>query len=316
MSYTGYSLEQSTYAPPEFNYPPQPSTVGTAILLVGLFIGFSLSASAETPSLMARSVAIPAVITLAISIFLDAQRGLRNLFRVDLMCLASLYFLTLVEFLFPQEDFDDWLTLEQTAKGLAIIVIGMGALAIGRHLVKPKPVYSKWLRFEDISTKTIFQIFLGAAFLGYLYMLLSVDFDIIRMINAMMGPRFSEPWTRGIYGGWNTFLTELALLAFLIPPLAGVILNRRKDLSNFQLLIVFAIFALTMFKGFAGGTRNIFAAYCATFVGSYLLTLPRYNLRNTILPLVLTGVFFVNASYHMLEFRTIGLRNYITKPGL
>jgi hypothetical protein len=44
---------------------------------------------------------------------------------------------------------------------------------------------------------------------------------------------------------------------------------------------------------------------------SYLLTLPRNNFRNTIIPILLAGFIAVYGSYHMLEFRTMGLRNYI-----
>ncbi|MBE9179527.1 hypothetical protein IQ268_13235 [Oculatella sp. LEGE 06141] len=284
---------------------------GTACLLAGLFLAYSLYQSETTPATMARAAAIPVGVSFLVSVFFDSRKGLWNLFRTDLLCLIGIYGLTLAEFLFPQEEFDAMTTVAQTANSLNMTLLGTAGLAIGRHLVAPKPMQSRWLQLQEISNKALFNVYVVSALLGFLYMLMSVDFDPVAFIEGMLGPRFTEPWQRGRLGGWNSLLTELGLLRYVIPPLAGVIWNRRRFYPAWQMLIMAAIFALTLFHGFSGGTRNIFVAYIATFLMGYLLTLPKTTFRNTVIPILIAAWISVYGSYHMLEFRTMGLRNYI-----
>lgn len=295
----------------EYNYPPSATPASTAVLLAGIVLASVLSTSGETPSLIVKPAAISVGIALLLSILLDSTRGLKNTFRTDILCLISIYYLTLAEFLFPQEEFDGMLSLQQTIAGLNIVLVSLAAFAIGRHLVAPKAIKSSLLNFGQPSNKLLFKVFIISAFLGFLYMLMSVNFNIFKMIDAMLGARFTQPWGRDRFGGWMSFITELSLLLYLIPTLTGVILNRRKSFPFSQFIIVLAIFTLTMLHGFAGGTRNVFIAYLATFLVAYLLTLPRNNFKNTVIPILITFFIATFGSYHMLEFRTMGLRNYV-----
>lgn len=307
-----YSDDPSLYYYPEKKYyPPGASVEGTFVFLIGLAAAYGLMPPSAPPSEMARTVAIITAGALAISIFFDSRKGLQNLFRADLLCLVGLYFLTLVEFLFPQENFNDLLTIEQTSKALVMVLVGMASLAIGRHLVSQKPARASQLNFGDISNSLLIWVLIASAFLGYLDMLLAVDFDIPKMIDSMLAPRFTQPWGRGRLGGWRSFISELSLLLYLIPALAGVVWNRRRSFSAVQLSIVAVLFLFTLFFGFSGGTRNIFVAYLSIFLVSYLVTLPKHNFRNTIIPILGAAILTVFASYHMLEFRTIGLKSYL-----
>ncbi|NJK39103.1 MAG: hypothetical protein HC920_16090 [Oscillatoriales cyanobacterium SM2_3_0] len=307
--YQYYQNYQNYYA--EINYPPKPSSLGTACIILSAILAPMLSQSAETPTTMANIVAVTTGIGLLTSIALDFRGGLRNLFRTDLMCLVSIYFLTLFEFLSLPEDFNKRISVDQANQALIVICIGIAGLAIGRHLIVLKPVKSKWLNFSKISNKTLFLLFIVSSFLGFLHILLTVDFNIFTMIDELLGPRFSQPWGRGRLGGWSTLLTEVGLLRLVIPPLAGIILNRRSTFPKFQIIIVILIFLLTLFQGFASGSRNIYVAYFATFLMSYILTIPRNTLINTMIPVALSAFLVMYGSYHMLEFRTIGLRNYV-----
>jgi len=308
---SSYSIGKYTDPASSERTAPAASMAGTLVFLAGLFLSYQLSTVGASPATIAQAAATPAGIALLASLFFDSRRGLRNVFRADVLCLVGLYFLTLTEFLFPQPNFDQMLSADQASKGIVVILVGLGSLAIGRHLVAPTPMKASWLNFGDISNQLLFRIFIGSAFLGFLYMLMSVNFDLVAMTNAMMNARFNQPWGRGRLGGWLTFITELALLLNIIPPLTGVIWNRRKFFSKWQLYVVILIFLYTLFQGFAGGTRNVFISYLATFLIGYLLTLPRNNFINTVIPTVLVMAIAVVGSYHMLEFRTIGLRNYV-----
>ncbi|MBD1849838.1 hypothetical protein [Leptolyngbya sp. ST-U4] len=292
--------------------PPSPTVAGTVCLLFGILMSYSLCSAEDTSSAMARVAAIGVGVAFLVSIWFDSRKGLRNLFRTDLLCILGLYSLTLAEFLFPQEEFNSMIGPTGTASALNLVLVGMAGLAIGRHLIAPTPVHSRWLTPDEISNQTLFWGFVLAAFLAFLYMLISVQFNPIALIEGMIGPRFSEPWARGYLGGWNSLLTELNLLSYIIPPMMAVVWNRRHTFPFWQIAVMGSIFALVLFHAFSGGTRNIFISHIATCIMSYLLTLPYNNFRNTVIPILIAGFIALYASYHMLEFRTMGLRNYIT----
>lgn len=296
---------------PEKTHFLQPSALGTAVIVAAAFFSFLSSQSAPTPADMAQVVAHWVGVAIAVNLLIDYQEGIRNLFRTDTMCLISIYALTVAEFLSPQEAFNSRITLEQASLALNVICLGFAGLAIGRHLIAPKPIKGGTLNLSDIDNATVFKVFLIASVLGYLYMLLAVDFDLIRIFNELLEPRFRQSWGRGRLGGWGALVSELALFQLIIPPLAGLIVNRYRTFGIVKLSIVLLIFASTVFQGFAGGSRNIFVGHIATFILAYLLTLSKNTVWNTILPISLSTALVLFGSYHMLEFRTIGLRNYI-----
>lgn len=293
----------------------KPSFPGTIALLVTIGIAYATFPSETIASEMARKAAIPIGVGYLISILFDIQEGgLRNLFRTDLLCLVGIYALTLAEFLFPQEIFDTMVNAEETALALHMTLPGIAALAIGRHLVAAKEMKSKFLTLRDLSNEALFKIVVVCAFTGFLYMLMAVKFKLFgdkSLIYYLMGKRFSEPWVRGRLGGLSTLLGEFALLLYAVPPLTGVIINRWRTFPKPQFIGIILIFLLVMFQGFAGGTRNVFVSYMATFLMGYFLTLKKNTIVNTVLPLLFSVWLIGFASYHMLEFRTMGLRAYL-----
>ncbi len=292
-------------------YPPHPSIEGTACFLAAVGLAYIRYASEPSATEMASLAATTVGIGLCLSLLFDSAHGLRNLFRTDILCLIAIYGLTLAEFLFPQPTFIEKVTTEQTVLALNIVLAGMASLAIGRHLISHRPAVSSWMTLTDLSSKSLFRVFLIATLLGYGHKLLSVQFNPFDLIDAMLEPRFSQPWSRGRLGGLSSLFIELSLMTYIIPPLTAVIWNRRKAFSAFQISITIAVFALTLFQGFAGGTRNIFISYIATFVMGYVLTLRKNTFANTIIPIFLAGFIALYGSYHMLAFRNIGLRSYV-----
>lgn len=304
-------LSYSSSADIQEYYPPQPSIEGTACFLVAIGIAYIRYSSEPSATEMAAVVATTVGVGLCLSLLFDSAQGLRNLFRTDILCLIAIYGLTLAEFLFSQPTFIEKATTEQTILALNIVLVGMANLAIGRHLVSHKPTASSWMTLTDLSSKSLFRVFLIATLLGYGHKLLSVQFNPFELVDAMLGPRFSQPWSRGRLGGLSSLFIELALMTYIIPPLAAVIWNRRKAFSVLQVSITLAVLALTLFQGFAGGTRNVFISYIATFAMGYVLTIRKNTFANTIVPILLAGFIALYGSYHMLAFRNIGLRNYI-----
>jgi len=289
----------------------QPTPAGSVSLICGIFLSFVLLDPNALPSEIARAAAIPLGIAFLVSLGFDSTRGWGNLFRTDLVCLSGLYFFTLFEFLFPQDRFNERLTSDQTVAAIEVILIGFVGLVVGRHFSLLKPVPKKWLDFSGISDRALFRLFLIATFFGYFYMLWSVNFNILEAMNEMLDPRFTQPWLRGRYGGVTSLFTELSLFRYAIPPITGILWNRRQNIKTWQLILIILVFIFTLYEGFTSGTRKIFLSYLAGFLGGYFLTLKEIRLWKIALPVGLTSYIVLFATRHMRGFGNIGLRNYI-----
>ena len=308
---TTSNLNYSPSLPDQQKEVRGPTLVGTACFLGSIFVAFVSFNPGATPAEMAHQAAIPVGIGFALSIWFDSTAGWNNLFRTDLVCLLVFYSLTLLESVSPKEFFNNFMTSEQAAAGLNVILIGFAGMVISRHFSILKPVPKKWLNFSQIPDRSLFIVFLVSAFLGYLYMLQSVDFDIQEAMKQRIGPRFAQAWGRGKYGGLDSLISELKLLRFAIPPIAGILWNRRKNINIFQMAIVILVLAFVFYQGFAGGTRNVFGSYLIGFVAGYLLSLERIKIWKILVPIGLTGYLMTFATRHMLAFRNMGLRRYI-----
>ncbi|MEP7341841.1 MAG: O-antigen polymerase [Acidobacteriota bacterium] len=281
----------------------------TLIICVGVITAVFLL-PADNPNATFNTAALIVGLVLAVALVVEAQGGLRVLLRTDILMLVALYGLTLLEFLFPQPDFSHLVLPESAVIGTQAVLYGFAGIAIGRHLVSPLPSATTAINRRYLSPKTLFNVFLGLFILGYLYIFLSVNFDLWEMLQQMTYSRFSQAWSRGRIGGWVSLLTELGLLIYLLPPIAGVVLARWEEFSTGQKLVVFTVLALTLFYGFSGGTRSIFITHLLTFASGYLLF--KKNLKTWQIVgygavfAVLAGI----AVFLMLEFRTTGLANY------
>lgn len=303
---------------------PHASSSGSACLVAGCAIAFILYPQGSNLEEMAKIAAEWVGLGFLGSILFDLQKGLRNLLRTDILCLLGIYALTLAEFLFPQEGFNIWgLTPDIFGTAINMTLVGTLSFTLGRHLVKPARIKAKLLTLDDLSPNVVVIIALVCCLLGFLTMLMAVNFRIFGedpgnegMIYHMMGARFTQPWSRvGRLGGWNTLLGEFALLQYVIPPLVGISINRLKEYGPIRLAILLACFSLVMFGAFAGGTRNVLIAHVATFTMSYLVTVPKKKPMETLIRMAVPValMFWLSgwASYHMLEFRTMGLRIYM-----
>jgi oligosaccharide repeat unit polymerase len=249
-------------------------------------------------------------IVLAVALGLEARNGFRSLLRTDVLMLVVLYGLTLLEFVFPQDTLLHIVTPEGALAGAQAVLWGFAGIAVGRHLVPPKQIGDLALGGRQLSARTLLAVFLISFALGYLHIFVAVNFDIPEALRQMMLPRFSQDWSRGRLGDWTSLLTELGLLIYLVPPVAGAIFARAEEHRLISKALVFLVLALTFFYGFSGGTRSTFLTYLLTFVTSFLLFKRNLGARQIIaycaISVVLTGI----AVYFMLEFRSVGLANY------
>lgn len=307
------------YPPPK---PPAPSASpaqesvhadfgGSVFAILGLVMT-AVMLSGKVPSAVAQVGAIGAALSLAVTLFADARHGIRNLVRADVMAILALYFLTLFEFLFPQSAFDSMTDVATARQGVIACLIGFGGLIIGRHILsKPRQHPFPHLFTHEVGNGWMLLIFWGAFIIGYFHMLTAVDFDVVKMVEYFMAPRFSQPWSRAKFGDWKALLYELGMVIYLVPPVAGIIMARRRSYSALALIMVGAGLLFTLFYGFAGGTRNLFASFLLTFLIGYAFAAGLEKKRELLSITTAAAVLLLGSTYLMLQFRTVGFSNYL-----
>lgn len=300
----------SARAEPDPDAPLSAHPKGTFFAIAILFFTV-VTLHGLRPSDIARYAAICTGIAIAVSIAFDLRRGVRNLQRADLFAILAYYFLTLFEFLFPQDNFDRMLGRDSAQEGVFICLLGFAGLFLGRHLFVPKKQPFRNTLTHEIPRGWLLIIFYLSFLVGYSNMLVAVRFDVMEMINWFMAPRFTQPWGRDRLGNWQALLYELNMLIQLIPPLAGIILARRYRYPVVHLILVIVIFGLTLFYGFASGTRNIFATFLVTFLMGYSLALPPNRTRELAGFAIAGAALMCFATYFMLQFRDAGFKNYM-----
>ncbi len=293
---------------------PHPVPGGTGFALAAVVFA-AVTLPSGSPTEMARYAAIVVGIGLAGSVFMDFKRGVWNLPRADLFSLLAFYFLTLFEFLFPQPKFNTMTTPELAAEGIYVVLVAFAGLLAGRHFFKPKQQPLHDVLTHEIPPGWLVVLFWLAVSIGYLHMLLAVNFDIVKMISWFSEPRFTQPWSRGKFGDWKALLFELGMLIQLLPPLAGIMIARRKRFPILHLLPMLAVLAITFYAAFASGTRNVLASYLVTFLIGYAFALPIERRKELVILSIACGLMMTFATFFMLQFRNVGLKNYLAENG-
>jgi hypothetical protein len=288
----------------------RPTMPGTVVILIACVVGYFLSFQPLPPSEMARLVSIVWLAGIGISLLLDWRLGLRNLIRVDVFALMSLYFLLFFEFLFPQSRFDLLVADVDVVKATQIGQIGLAALVIGRHIKLSTHVLDFIGRIE-MRRGDFLLIYFAAFFFSHLPMWVAVDFNLLQWWDELLTmPRFGRSWGRGRYGDISALLHELQLLGYIMPPLAGVIFARWREYGKFTLALVGLTLLLLWFGAFSSGTRNILAIQMAGFMGGFLIVQKHLRLW-LVVPMVLVfGLSYVVLADWMLEFRNIGMQQF------
>jgi oligosaccharide repeat unit polymerase len=284
--------------------------LSTLTLVIGIALTYAMLPSDNSVAIF-TTAAIGMGVALAIATAIEATVGVQRLIRVDLLMLWILYGLTFYEFLFPQPNAEDLVSAASALDGTAVALLGFLGLAVGRHLTSSRAKPDRAFNAVNTASDSIFLLFVAVAILGYLHILLAVNFDILEMLRQMELPRFSQSWARGRLGGdLNSILVEVGALINLIPPIAGFIYSHAREYKFWQKLTVTIVLGLTYFEAFASGTRNVFATYIITFVVGYLLSKPHMNWRRAVLfGLPMLAVLAVG-TYFMLEFRSRGLGDF------
>jgi len=224
--------------------------------------------------------------------------------------LFALYFLIFFEFLFPQPYFDAMAgSPQKIERAIDVCLCAFAALSIGRHCVSQRVRPWQFVEME-MPVSILLLLFWISFALGYFHMLLAVNFNPIAMISDFLLPRFDVPWQRPTYGDARALIYELGATLYLVPPLAGLILGRRRMRSGPGVILVVLALLLTLFYGFSNGTRNLIFAYVITFMVSYFYASSASKWKIIILSAIGAAILGLS-TYYGVRFRDLGLRNYL-----
>ena len=313
-------MKQATLPPPRprphaipevaVETPPRADPIGTVLALIGIALT-GLLLEGKKPSDIAQFGAYGVAASLLVSILADLRHGVRNLLRADLLALVALYFLTLFEFLFPQTEINLLVGPRATQDAVIACLWGFAGLAMGRHVMNLRRPQFAEILVRPVPPSWLLLIFWVSVVLGYFHMAIAVNFNIVEMVDYFMAPRFAQPWGRGRYGDWKALLVEFGMLMYLLPPIAGIVIARRRNYTALQFWPVMAAFAFTLFYGFSSGTRNIFHSYLVTFLIGYVFALQAERRREIITITTICAVALIASTILMLEFRQVGLKSYV-----
>jgi oligosaccharide repeat unit polymerase len=291
--------------------PPHPDLAGSVVCLLGLgttafFLG------GVTPVDVARFAAMGCLISIGASMVMDLKRGVQNVVRTDVMAIVALYFLTLAEFLVKQGQFNDLASLSTTHTAVQACICAYAGMVVGRHLVPLKRNKQLQALFQQpVPSPVLFGIFWTCMLIGFLNMMIAVNFNIPAMIDWFIEPRFDQPWQRGRLGDWKAMLYELSMLLYLVPPLGAILIAQRRKYSWISVFLVLLGVLFTLFYGFSSGTRNVFASYLVTFLIGYIFAASRRQTTEMIVVGVICVATMLFATKVMLDFRDVGLKQYI-----
>jgi hypothetical protein len=293
------------------DHPPKPSLTGSFLFLIGLIIT-AISLQGHRASDVAHGAAVGVLISLTVSVYMDwKEGGLWNLIRADLMAILALYFLTLIEFFAKQDNFNDLVPVETVRAGVETVLWGFAGLVVGRHLVDSRRERLYTIFTQPVRPRTMLGIFWFSLLIGYSYQFFTCGFNPLAVFEAYMGPRFSQPWSREQFGGWLSFFTELEMLIYLIPPIAGVILAKHRQYTSGQLLAISIGLGWTLCFGFFSGTRNVFDCYLVTFFIAYISATRQLSIRAFITIGIICIILLFISTKLVLQFREVGFRAYI-----
>jgi hypothetical protein len=289
-----------------------PDWRASAIFLSALGLAAFCTAG-ENSALMASRVAWITFLGLAATSARElSTRPPREWFRIDLAALAAAFYLTLAEFLPPQPQFAKEVSAEAASRALRLVLLGLAGLAVGRHLVRFRP-NSDSPPWPNPNLKAWVALLFLCLAIANLHLFLSVGFNPVTLIQELLGPRFSQPWSRDRLGDSRALLSELQLLNYLIPPLTAWLIAQCKT-STWKRVSLTLPFLFLLTISFCSGTRYVVATHAAAFAVALAWSLPNLSPRRAALLFVVPLSLLLLVTVVALRFRHNGLSRTLTQP--
>jgi hypothetical protein len=248
---------------------------------------------------------------LAIALIIEGLAGVRTLARVDIVAIWTLYFLTFAEFLHPHVRILYGNDTGNAGMACGLVLVGLVGITVGRHIAVPFRAKPEEVRLPEISPRAFIRMFFLFAFLGYLYVLLTTQFNIFDIFDSLMQQRFNRPWQRSRQGDWRSFLTELDLLLYICAALGGFIFANAKSYGVAARVGVAMILMFMTFFDFCEGARNVLLIKAGLFLLTFFMASRQTHTFRLMAMTAIAAATLWTVSGYMLDFRNQGLGSYI-----
>lgn len=290
--------QQSGLMPPLISVVAYPH-LGIVATLVGTALAVALVPHDPTPAGALRPSGIALTVGLLLSPAIACIRDRRAVVRIEnLLMLGLVYWLLLdlIQGSFPLE-----VARDAIADALAAVGVFASCLWLGTLMFRPRVprVIAQYCALP-VSARALFRIALLCFVLAMLCFAIPANFDPVVMIGGVLSNRWSAPWARGQFGGWDSFRDHLAYFGYVLPALAVALAMMRGwfDRRTLAVLLMAAIFL--PFLASSGSRRLIGVTLGSAILLGALLG------RGLSIKVFLSVVGLLVALQWMLAYRNVG----------
>lgn len=152
---------------------------------------------------------------------------------------------------------------------VALFAIGICAAALFPLVSLPKALRETAQR--QIRARSLFVIGVVAFLIAFLRFAVPSNFDLLRMYEALFQSRWTAPWARGAFGGWDAFLDHLAYFGYILPALTVLVLRAEQRVTMRSAALGMFALVITLLLA-QGGGRRIVGALVASAGVAWILT--------------------------------------------
>lgn len=242
-------------------------------------------------------------------LFEALERGTQRLFSAEHVLMLGIVVVVYAELLQPGyvTTFDDEaLRREFLAIGLFATLAALGSSIRPMRL----PLAIKELASKDYSSGSIFAVALLCFATAMFNFGWASHFSLNAMINGLSAGRWSAPWARGEFGGWDAFRDFLSNFGYVLPTLTVLLALRVRAWLDLRVVISF-LCSLVIFAFITqGGARRVLVEMLGAAILTWLCAKRReLRVRHFLVigSLLLVTVLFLDA---VLSQRDTGFQNF------
>ena len=281
--------------------------IGFASTAAGLLL--ALAVFPENPSPQG-ALALPAILLTAGILLVPAMRAIRRtpalLGAENLVAFGYMFWLLLdlIQGAYDLREAADWALRD------AFIAVGVSAAAMWLGVAGKPWKLPNWLAeiaSREMDTRTVARLVPACFVLGMFNYAYSTGFDLPRMFSYLGEPRWSAPWGRGQFGGWNAFADQLQYFGFVLPSLTALLIARR----GFNFGVWISIVASGVMLAFLaqGGGRRIIGVTVGAAILVWIQAQPELKVRRLVIAAAAV-VGLLAAMQFMLNIRGVGYQEF------
>ena len=281
--------------------------IGFASTAAGLLL--ALTVFPENPSPQG-ALALPAILLTAGILLVPAMRAIRRtpalLGAENLVAFGYMFWLLLdlIQGAYDLREAADWALRD------AFIAVGVSAAAMWLGVAGKPWKLPNWLAeiaSREMDTRTVARLVPACFVLGMFNYAYSTGFDLPRMFSYLGEPRWSAPWGRGQFGGWNAFADQLQYFGFVLPSLTALLIARR----GFNFGVWISIVASGVMLAFLaqGGGRRIIGVTVGAAILVWIQAQPELKVRRLVIAAAAV-VGLLAAMQFMLNIRGVGYQEF------